>query len=59
MEKVKLPDDVLEFFRKAGAIGGKNRARRHSKAELSRWGRKGGRPKGSGRKKQATRKGGN
>ena len=54
--KPRIPDNVLEFFRKTGSIGGKTRAARHSKAELSKWGRMGGRPRGSGGKKR-TKKG--
>ena len=41
----KLPKDVVKFFQKTGAQGGKARAERHSKEQLSEWGRKGGRPK--------------
>lgn len=51
---VKLPPAILEFFQKTGAEGGKARAARHSKAELSAWAKKGGRPKGSGKKQTAT-----
>jgi len=54
--RIRIPADVLEFFKKTGAQGGKSRAKKHSKAELSKWGKMGGRPKGSG-KKQA-KKGG-
>ena len=56
MAKVRIPEDVMEYFRKTGAQGGKARARKHTPEELSRWGKMGGRPKGSG-KKQA-KKGG-
>jgi hypothetical protein len=52
----KLPKAVLEFFKKTGAEGGKTRAEKHSKKQLSEWGKKGGRPKGSGTK--AAKKGG-
>jgi hypothetical protein len=45
----------MEYFRKTGSIGGKRRAAKHTKAELSKWGRMGGRPKGSGKRQ---RKGG-
>lgn len=45
---IKLPKDVLKFFQKAGAAGGKSRAQKHSKKQLSEWGKLGGRPKGSG-----------
>ena len=51
----KIPDEVLKWFQKTGAEGGKTRAALHSKAQLSEWGKKGGRPKGSGKKQ---RKGG-
>ena len=54
--KVKLPDAVLRFFQKTGSKGGKARAERHSKQQLREWGKKGGRPKGSGKKQ--TKKGG-
>jgi hypothetical protein len=45
--KLRIPDDVMEYFRKTGSMGGKARARKHTKEELSAWGKKGGRPKGS------------
>ena len=57
MSKLRIPDDVMEYFRKTGAMGGKARAKKHTPEELSEWGKKGGRPKGSG-KKQPQRKGG-
>ena len=47
----------MEYFRKTGAMGGKARARKHSPEELSKWGKMGGRPKGSTKKKQV-KKGG-
>jgi general stress protein YciG len=47
----KLPKDVLKFFQQTGSEGGKARAKNHSKEQLSEWGKKGGRPKGSGKKK--------
>ena len=50
MSKLRIPDDVMEYFRKTGAMGGKARAKAHSKEQLSEWGRKGGRPKGSWKK---------
>ena len=53
----KIPRDVLKYFQKTGAEGGKARAKKHSKKQLSEWGKLGGRPKGSGKKKQ-TKKGG-
>jgi hypothetical protein len=51
-KKVKIPEDVLEFFRRTGAEGGKARASRHTPEELSAWGKKGGRPKGSRKQKR-------
>ena len=48
----KLPKEVLKFFQKAGAEGGRTRAKKHSKEQLSEWGKKGGRPKGSGKKQK-------
>ncbi len=57
MKKLSIPEDVMEYFRKAGAMGGKTRAAKHSKKQLSEWGKLGGRPKGSG-KKTAEKKGG-
>ncbi len=52
MGKLRIPDDVMEYFRKTGAIGGRARARTHTKEELSEWGKMGGRPKGSGKKRK-------
>ena len=50
MKKPPIPEGVLEFFRKTGAQGGKARAKKHSKKQLSEWAKLGGRPKGSGKK---------
>jgi hypothetical protein len=47
----------MEYFRKTGAMGGKARAANNSKAELSKWAKLGGRPKGSRKKKANTAKG--
>lgn len=44
---IRLPKDVLKFFQQTGAAGGKARAKKHSKKQLSEWGKLGGRPKGS------------
>lgn len=41
---------IREFLARAGRKGGKTRAERYDKATLSKWAKKGGRPKGSGRK---------
>jgi len=46
-----MPEAVLQFFRTTGAMGGKARAEHHTAEELSAWGKSGGRPKGSGRKR--------
>lgn len=50
MKKPEIPEDVLNYFRKQGSKGGNTRAEKHSKEQLSAWGKKGGRPKGSGKK---------
>ncbi len=50
-----MPECVLGYFRKTGSVGGKARAAKHSKKQLSEWARLGGRPKGSGKKR--TKKG--
>ena len=51
MGKLRIPEDVIEFFRKTGAMGGKARAKKYTKEQLSEMGKLGGRPKGSGKKK--------
>lgn len=51
MKRPDLPENILAFFRKTGAMGGKSRADKHTKEQLSAWGKLGGRPKGSGKKK--------
>jgi len=51
MKKPDIPKDVLKFFQQTGSVGGKARAEKYTKAELSEMGRKGGRPKGSGTKR--------
>lgn len=50
MAKLRIPAEVMEYFRKTGSMGGETRAKRHTKEQLSEWGKKGGRPKGSGKK---------
>jgi hypothetical protein len=50
--KVKIPASAMKYFRQTGAEGGRARADRHTKEELSAWGKKGGRPKGSRGKRQ-------
>ena len=40
----KLPPSILKFFQETGAQGGKARAKKHSKKQLSAWGKLGGRP---------------
>jgi hypothetical protein len=51
MSKIKIPDEAMQYFRKTGSIGGKTRAKKYTKEQLSEMGKKGGRPKGSGRKR--------
>ena len=57
MAKLRIPDEVMAYFKKTGAMGGKARAKKHSKEQLSEWAKLGGRPKGTGKKK--VKKGGN
>ena len=57
MKKPDIPEGVLDYFRKTGSIGGKARAQKYTKEQLSEMGKKGGRPKGSGKKKKQTKKG--
>ena len=56
MKKLAIPEDVMKYFRKTGSMGGKARAKRHTPEQLREWGKKGGRPRGSGKKQ--TKKGG-
>ena len=46
----KIPEEVMKYFQRTGAEGGKARASKHSKEQLSEWGKKGGRPRGSTKK---------
>lgn len=50
MAKLRIPEEVMEYFRKTGSIGGKARAKKYTKEQLSAMGKKGGRPKGSTKK---------
>jgi len=43
---------IREFLTKAGRKGGKARAAKYNKATLSKWGKKGGRPKDSSKKEK-------
>jgi general stress protein YciG len=52
VKKVKMPENVLRFFQETGSEGGKARAEKHTKEELSKWGKKGGRPRGSGKRQK-------
>ncbi len=52
MKRARIPKEVMKYFRLVGAEGGKARAERHTKEELSKWGKMGGRPKGSGKAKK-------
>jgi general stress protein YciG len=52
VKRVKMPENVLRFFREAGSEGGKARAEKHTKEELREWGKKGGRPRGSGKRQK-------
>jgi hypothetical protein len=57
MKKPTIPDDVMEYFRKTGSMGGQTRAEKHSKEQLSAWAKLGGRPKGSGKNQKQAQKG--
>lgn len=41
----------MEYFRNTGSIGGKTRAKKYSKKQLSEMGKLGGRPKSTGKKR--------
>lgn len=56
VSRIRIPPDIMEYFRKTGSQGGKARANKYTKAELSAMGKKGGRPKSSGKKR--SKKGG-
>jgi hypothetical protein len=43
--KSKLRGQLLAFFQKIGAEGGKKRAKMYNAAQLSEWAKKGGRPR--------------
>ena len=43
---------IREFLTRAGRKGGKARAAKYDKATLSKWAKKGGRPKHSGKKEK-------
>ena len=43
---------IREFLKQAGSKGGRARAKKYDKATLSKWAKKGGRPKGSGKKEK-------
>lgn len=42
-----VPPNIREFLREMGRYGGRERAQRYSKEQLSQWGKLGGRPKKS------------
>jgi hypothetical protein len=48
---IEIPEQAMKFFRLTGAMGGRARAKNHTPEELSKWGKMGGRPKGSGKKR--------
>jgi hypothetical protein len=55
-QHIEIPKEAMKYFRLTGAMGGRARAKNHTPEELSKWGKMGGRPKGSGKKRG---KGGN
>jgi hypothetical protein len=46
---IKLTGATLEFFQKVGSEGGKLRAKKYTKRQLSEWAKLGGRPPGNTR----------
>ena len=44
----RIPKEVLKWFQRTGSEGGKTRAARYSKEQLSEWGKMGGRPRKDG-----------
>jgi hypothetical protein len=50
--KDKEKEIILSFLKKIGSKGGKKRAATYDNAALSRWGKRGGRPKKHPRGKQ-------
>jgi general stress protein YciG len=49
----KGPDNMIrEYLADIGRKGGKARASKYDKATLSKWAKRGGRPKGSGKKEK-------
>ena len=49
----RIPKEVLKWFQRTGSEGGKTRAARYSKEQLSEWGKMGGRPRKDSGKKAA------
>ena len=43
IEPMRFPKEVADYFRKEGAKGGQTRAAKYGFAQLSEWGKKGGR----------------
>jgi len=43
---------IREFLKRVGRKGGRARAKKYDKATLSKWAKKGGRPKGNGKKEK-------
>jgi hypothetical protein len=47
MTKKKIPDEVREYLARLAKAGGTARAKKYDHETLSRWAKKGGRPKKS------------
>ena len=45
METLAIPQVAMKYFRLTGSIGGKKRASLYTKAQISEWGKLGGRPR--------------
>jgi hypothetical protein len=54
--KIDYPPDVLEFFRQAGAMGGKTRAKRLTREQRQASARKAGKASGAARRAQSLKR---
>jgi hypothetical protein len=58
-QTLSIPESAMRYFRLTGSIGGKQRAKLYSQAQLREWGKLGGRPRKDGtRPGQRRKKGG-
>jgi hypothetical protein len=45
VEKIRIPQSAMKYFRLTGSVGGKTRAEMYSHEQLRQWGKLGGRPR--------------